>query len=47
MNDLERVGIDMQAVTEQLTQEGVQKFGGALAALLEAIRQRRVALATA
>jgi transaldolase len=44
MRDLERAGIDLRDVTDQLTREGVRKFSAALHALLDAIDQRRGAL---
>jgi transaldolase len=47
MKDLERVGLDMKAVTEQLTSEGVRKFSASLHALFDAIDQRRGALVEA
>ncbi|HZU13379.1 MAG TPA: transaldolase [Chloroflexota bacterium] len=39
--DLERVGISMKAVTDQLTDEGVHKFTTSLRALLSAIQERQ------
>jgi len=47
MKDLERVGVDMKAVTDQLTSEGVRKFSASLHALLDAIDQRRGVLVEA
>jgi transaldolase len=41
MDDLESVGIDMTAVTDQLTREGVEKFSRSLHALLDTIAERR------
>ncbi len=43
--DLERMGIAIQAVTDELEAEGVQSFSEAFSVLLEAIQQRRPAAA--
>jgi transaldolase len=45
MIELERNGIDMRAVTDQLTKEGVAKFCEALHTLLNTIQQREKVLA--
>ncbi len=44
MKDLERAGISMKAVTDELVREGVEKFCLALHALLDTIEQRQGAL---
>ncbi|HZS85861.1 MAG TPA: transaldolase [Chloroflexota bacterium] len=44
MADLQSAGIDMTAVTDQLTREGVEKFSKSLHALLDTIAERRGAL---
>ena len=44
MQDLERVGISMKAVTDQLTKEGVEKFSTSLHDLLEAIGKQQRSL---
>ena len=41
LNDLERAGISIKAVTDQITVEGVQMFSKSLRALLDAIAERR------
>jgi transaldolase len=40
LNALERAGISMKSVTDQLTEEGVQKFSASLHALLDTMRER-------
>jgi len=47
MKDLERVGISMKAVTDQLTEEGVEKFSNSLHSLLDAIEQQQRSLVRA
>lgn len=47
ITELERAGISMQAVTDQLIQEGVEKFCKALHSLLATIEQRQGTLAKA
>ncbi len=44
LSELAAAGINMKAVTDQLTIEGVEKFSASLHALLDAIRQRQGAL---
>jgi transaldolase len=44
IEDMERTGISMKAVTDELTREGVEKFCTALNALLNAIEQRKGSL---
>jgi transaldolase len=41
MRDLERAGISMKAVTDELIREGVEKFSQALHALLDTIERRQ------
>ncbi len=47
MKDLERVGISMKAVTDQLTEEGVEKFSKSLHGLLNSIDQQQRSLVKA
>jgi transaldolase len=47
MKDLERVGISMKAVTDQLTEEGVEKFSTSLHSLLQSIEEQRHSLVQA
>ncbi|MBV9281656.1 MAG: transaldolase [Chloroflexi bacterium] len=44
MQDLERVGISMKAVTDQLTEEGVEKFAKSLHSLLDSIGEQQRSL---
>jgi transaldolase len=41
LQDMERVGISMKTVTDELIREGVEKFCQALHALLDTIEQRQ------
>jgi len=42
--DLEKIGIQMEAVTRQLEEEGVKSFADAFTALLQVIDERRLAI---
>jgi transaldolase len=44
LNQLERVGISLKAVTDRLTEEGVQKFSASLHGLLDSIWERQGSL---
>jgi transaldolase len=44
MKELDRAGIDMKAVTDQLTEEGVEKFTKSLHALMSAIGEQQRSL---
>lgn len=47
VNDLESLGISLRRITDQLEEEGVQKFATSFEELLEAIQQRRREMASA
>lgn len=43
LNDLSSVGIDLDAVTQQLEQEGAEKFVTAFRRLMKSLKEKQVA----